>query len=53
MITDARIREDLTASEGVDWITALRAPQIAALVDSGELQLSLFRYARHGRDQPP
>ena len=42
MITAARIREDLAASEGVDWITALRAPQIAALVDSGELQLSLF-----------
>lgn len=42
MITDARIREDLLAAEGVDWITALRGPQIAALVESGELQLSLF-----------
>jgi len=42
MITDARIREDLIAAEGVDWITALRAPQIAALVESGRLQLSLF-----------
>jgi transposase len=42
MITDARIREDLILTEGVDWITALRAPQIAALVESGHLQLSLF-----------
>jgi hypothetical protein len=42
MITDARIREDLIDMEGVDWITALRAPQIAALVESGHLQLSLF-----------
>jgi transposase len=42
MITDARIREDLMPTEGVDWITALRAPQIAALVESGHLQLSLF-----------
>lgn len=42
MITDARIREDLIDTEGIDWITALRAPQIAALVESGHLQLSLF-----------
>lgn len=42
MITDARIREDLIPAEGVDWITALRAPQIAALVEGGHLQLSLF-----------
>ncbi len=28
--------------EGVDWITALRAPQIQALVAAGALQLSLF-----------
>lgn len=42
MITDARIREDFMPTEGVDWITALRAPQIAKLVESGSLQLSLF-----------
>ncbi|MFZ0613292.1 MAG: IS1634 family transposase [Desulfobacterales bacterium] len=42
MITAARIRQDLLAAEGVDWITALRAPQIAQLVESGEIQLSLF-----------
>jgi hypothetical protein len=42
MITDARIREDLGDVEGLDWITALRAPAIAALVEAGSLQLSLF-----------
>jgi transposase len=42
MITDARIREDFSKAEGLDWITALRAPAIAALVESGSLQLSLF-----------
>ena len=42
MITDARIREDLRGIQGLDWITALRAPQVRALVQSGSLQLSLF-----------
>lgn len=42
MITSARIREDLAGVEGLDWITALRAPAIRALVTSGLLQLSLF-----------
>ena len=42
MITDARIRDDLQQTEGLDWITALRAPQIRALVENGDLQLSLF-----------
>jgi len=42
MITDARIREDLSKVEGLDWITALRAPAIAALVEGGTLQLSFF-----------
>jgi transposase len=42
MITDARIRENLHGVEGLDWITALRAPAIAALVERGTLQLSLF-----------
>jgi transposase len=41
MLTNARIREDLQP-EGIDWITALRAPQIQALVAGGALQLSLF-----------
>ena len=41
MITSARIRDELKPA-GLDWITALRAPQIRALLDSGALQLSLF-----------
>ena len=42
LITAARIREELRPVAGLDWITALRAPQIRQLVDSGALQLSLF-----------
>jgi hypothetical protein len=42
MLTSARIREDLKTVEGVDWITALRAVQIQALVTAGALQLSFF-----------
>lgn len=42
MITEARIREDIKGSEGLDWITALRAPQIRKLVQCGSLQPSLF-----------
>jgi len=41
MITEARIAEDLK-SAGLDWITALRAPAIKELLNSGALQLSLF-----------
>lgn len=41
MITNARIREELKPA-GLDWITALRAPQIQALVSEGSLQLDLF-----------
>jgi transposase len=42
MITSARITEEL-APAGLDWISCLRAPQIAALAaDTGPLQLSLF-----------
>ena len=41
MITSARIRDELRPA-GLDWITALRAPQIRALLDTGALQLSLF-----------
>ncbi len=42
MITEARIREDLQEIEGLDWITALRAPAIRRLVAEGSLQPSLF-----------
>jgi transposase len=42
MITEARLREDIRIHEGIDWITALRAPAIRKLVQSGSLQPSLF-----------
>jgi transposase len=42
LITEARLREDLKAVDGLDWISALRAPAIRQLYDSGTLQLSLF-----------
>jgi hypothetical protein len=41
MITQARITEDIKAA-GLDWITALRAPAIRTLLETGALQLSLF-----------
>jgi Transposase DDE domain len=41
MITEARITEDIK-STGLDWITALRAPAIKDLLNSGALQLTLF-----------
>jgi hypothetical protein len=40
-LTAARLREDV-APEGLDWITALRAPQVKNLVRDGALQLTLF-----------
>lgn len=42
LLTDARIREELRPVEGLEWITALRAPAIGALVERAVLQLSLF-----------
>jgi hypothetical protein len=44
MLTAARLREDVRPA-GLDWITALRAPQVKALVRDGTLQLSLFDQA--------
>src|SRR5271170_3748422 len=41
MITQARIDEDLRPA-GLDWITALRAPDLQGLVGGGYLQMSLF-----------
>jgi hypothetical protein len=41
MLTAARLREDVGPA-GLDWITALRAPQVKKLVRDGALQLSLF-----------
>ena len=42
MITSARIREDMPASQGIQWISALRATQIQKLAAGGQLQMSLF-----------
>jgi transposase len=42
MLTEARICEELRGQEGLDWITALRAPAIRALVEEKSLQPSLF-----------
>jgi DDE family transposase len=44
MLTAARLREDIRPA-GLDWITALRAPQVKKLVRDGDLQLSLFDVA--------
>jgi len=41
MLTAARLREDVAPAH-LDWITALRAPQVKALVRGGDLQLTLF-----------
>ena len=41
MLTSARIRDELRPAH-LDWITALRAPQINTLVEADALQLSLF-----------
>ena len=41
MLTSARIDTELRPA-ALDWISALRAPQITALVQAGALQLSLF-----------
>ena len=41
MLTAARLREDIAPAH-LDWITALRAPQVKKLVRGGDLQLTLF-----------
>jgi Transposase DDE domain len=41
MLTAARLREDVAPAH-LDWITALRAPQVKKLVRGGNLQLTLF-----------
>jgi len=42
MLTEKRIEQDLRPHAGLEWITALRAPQIQALVRQGAVQLSFF-----------
>jgi hypothetical protein len=44
MLTAARLREDVAPAH-LDWITALRAPQVKRLVRDGDLQLTLFDVA--------
>jgi Transposase DDE domain len=41
MLTSARIEKELRPAH-LDWLSALRAPQINALLNDGALQLSLF-----------
>lgn len=42
MLTQKRIEEDLRPHTGLEWVSALRAPQIHKLVVQGALQMSLF-----------
>ncbi len=42
MITEARIREELSPVEGLYWISALRGSAIRELAQKGTIQLSLF-----------
>jgi hypothetical protein len=44
MLTAARLRDDIRPAD-LDWITALRAPQVKKLVRDGALQLELFDQA--------
>lgn len=41
MLTEARLRDDVAPAQ-LDWVSALRSPQIKALVDDGTIQLGLF-----------
>jgi len=41
-LTQKRIEEDLREHEGLQWITALRTPQIQSLVAQGAIQMSFF-----------
>jgi hypothetical protein len=42
LLTEARLREEVRPVEGLDWITALRAPAIRKLAEGGHVQMSLF-----------
>jgi transposase len=42
MLTQKRIEEDLRVHEGLEWVSALRAPQIQKLAAAGTIQMSLF-----------
>ncbi len=42
MLTEARIREEFKTTDGLDWISALRAPAIKKLIKNNEIQPGLF-----------
>ena len=42
MLTGARIREDLQGSDGLRWITTLRAPTIRKLIKAGQVAQTMF-----------
>lgn len=42
LLTTARIRAEMAGTEGLDWISALRAPAIQQLAAAGAIQQSLF-----------
>lgn len=42
MLTQKRIAQDLRVHAGLEWVSALRAPQIQTLVQQGAVQMSLF-----------
>ena len=52
-LTEARVREDRRPIEGLDWITALRAPAIQALAAGGTLPRSLFDQQDLAEITPP
>jgi len=42
MLTEARIQEEFKGKDGLDWITALKAPAIKKLIEKKTIQPSLF-----------
>jgi transposase len=42
MLTSARIREELEPVESIDWITALKTPQIRKIMADDKIERSLF-----------
>jgi transposase len=52
MLTAARLREDVAPAH-LDWITALRAPQVKALVRGGDPAAVAVRCPGPGRDHLP
>ncbi len=42
MLTSARIKQELEPVEGIDWITALKTPQIRKIMADDKIERSLF-----------